>query len=76
MAFAHCPRCGNFDLQRIPRGHVVGAWFPTLWRVLFFPAYRCDACRHRFFSMRWFTRIEPSNVLRPPVAVSDDSQSH
>ncbi|MFZ0643634.1 MAG: hypothetical protein WA690_07690 [Candidatus Acidiferrales bacterium] len=31
----------------------------TVKRWLGFPAYRCDPCRHRFFSARQFRRIRP-----------------
>lgn len=47
---AHCRRCGNFDLQRISRGYVDGA-FAWLFRLALFRAYRCDPCRFRFFSI-------------------------
>jgi hypothetical protein len=50
--FAHCPRCGNFDLED---GTLV---FVKRW--MRFPAYRCDPCRHRFFSVLEFRRIVPS----------------
>jgi hypothetical protein len=33
-----------------------------LKRWLRFPAYRCDPCRERFFSVRLFRRIRPSMV--------------
>ncbi len=50
--YAHCARCGNLDLQRIDREYVTDGWFVWLRRWLQFPAYRCDPCRHRFFSLR------------------------
>ena len=57
-AFVHCPQCGNLDVQRISREHVSGG-FAWLKRLLHFPAYRCDPCRHRFFSLRQHRRILP-----------------
>jgi hypothetical protein len=33
-----------------------------LKRFLGFPAYRCDPCRQRFFSIRPYRRILPSTV--------------
>jgi len=58
--YAHCPRCGNFDLlpissQRVDRGPV-----RAVQRFLGVPAYRCDPCRRRFFSMLPLRRILPS----------------
>lgn len=50
--YAHCTRCGNLDLQRIDRRHVTEGLFVWLRRALRFPAYRCDPCRFRFFSLR------------------------
>ena len=47
----HCDMCGNFDLQRIGRGYVTG-WFAWAFRLAKVPAYRCDLCRNRFFSLR------------------------
>src|SRR4051794_32000161 len=51
VSWAHCSRCGNFDLQRISREYVLGAfaWLPRLAKM---PALRCEPCRHRFFSLR------------------------
>lgn len=48
---AHCPICGNPDLKRISPEHVKTA-FSFAWRFLHVPAYRCDPCRHKYFSMR------------------------
>jgi len=63
VRFAHCPRCGNFDLQRLPRNRVDQA--PLLWvkRFLGFPAYRCEPCRLRFFSLRPPRRIVASTIV-------------
>jgi hypothetical protein len=60
--FAHCPRCGNFDIEHISRERVEEGTLIFLKRWLRFPAYRCDPCRHRFFSVREFRRILPSMV--------------
>src|SRR5208283_463520 len=49
--FAHCPRCGNFDLEHISRERVEAGTLIFAKRWLRFPAYRCDPCRHRFFSV-------------------------
>lgn len=58
--FAHCPRCGNFNLGRIPRNRVDRDGLAFLKRLLHIPAYRCDPCRERFYSIRQFRRILPS----------------
>jgi uncharacterized protein with PIN domain len=47
---AHCPICGNHELKRISAEHVSGA-FAFLWRWLSVPAYRCEPCRHKYFSV-------------------------
>lgn len=61
--FAHCPKCGNFDLQRISRDRVEKGMLVFAKRLLRLPAYRCDPCRERFFSVRPFRRILPSNAV-------------
>ncbi len=60
--YAHCPRCGNFDLQQIARIHVERGTLVFLKRFLGFPAYRCDVCRERFFSILRYHPILPSLV--------------
>jgi uncharacterized protein with PIN domain len=60
--YAHCPRCGNFDLEHISRERVEAGTMITVKRWLGFPAYRCDPCRHRFFSARQFRRIRPVTI--------------
>jgi hypothetical protein len=57
--YAHCPRCGNFDLQRISRDRVDEGAFRWVERLLGFAAYRCDPCRMRFFSVLPYHRIVP-----------------
>lgn len=69
--FAHCPKCGNFDLEHISRDRVDDGTLLSLKRRLRFPAYRCDPCRERFFSARFFRRIRPSMIadgVQRPVA--------
>ena len=57
VIYVHCSRCGNLDLQRVSRDRVVEGVFIGMQRMLHFPAYRCDACRRRFFSLRPYRRI-------------------
>jgi hypothetical protein len=61
--FAHCPRCGNFDLQRMPRNRVDRGMLLFAKRFLGFPGYRCDPCRLRFFSILPPRRIVPSTIV-------------
>ena len=64
--YAHCPKCGNFDLERISRDRVEQGTLVFLKRFLGFSAYRCDPCRQKFFSLLPFHRILPS--MAPTVA--------
>ena len=52
VQYAHCDLCGNLDLQRVSSNHVSEGSLAWLGRLLHLPAYRCDPCRHRFFSLR------------------------
>ena len=67
--YAHCPRCGNFDLEHIGRDRVGFGASVFVQRFFGFPAYRCDPCRQRFFSLRQFRRILPSTVAEPTSGV-------
>jgi len=58
--YAHCPKCGNFDLQRIAHDRVDRGTLLFVKRFLGFPAYRCEPCRERFYSVRRPRRIVPS----------------
>jgi hypothetical protein len=58
--YAHCPRCGNFALDRISSDRVGEGTLVFLKRLLGFPAYRCAPCRERFFSSLPYRRIVPS----------------
>ena len=48
---AHCPLCGNPELKRISSDYVASP-FSFLWRFLHIPAFRCEPCRHKYFSIR------------------------
>jgi hypothetical protein len=48
---AHCPLCGNPELKRISSEYVATP-FSFLWRLLRIPAFRCEPCRHKYFSIR------------------------
>ena len=50
------------DLQQVARDRVVEELLAGLYRALHLRAYRCDGCRHRFFSLRKFRRITPTVV--------------
>jgi C4-type Zn-finger protein len=47
---AHCPLCGNLALKRISPEHV-DCLFGFVWRNLRIPAFRCEPCRHKYFSI-------------------------
>jgi transposase-like protein len=48
--YAHCPQCGGFALEKIPGRLALDGHLKWLKRILGFAAYRCPACRERFFS--------------------------
>ncbi len=48
---AHCPICGNIELKRISPEHV-DTPLGFLWSAIHIPAYRCEPCRHKYFSIR------------------------
>ena len=60
--YAHCPKCGNFDLERISRERVDDGTLLFLKRFLGVHAYRCNPCRQRFFSLLPYRRILPSTL--------------
>jgi len=66
VRYAHCPRCGNFDLGRVALHRVDTGTLITVKRWLDFPAYRCDPCRLKFFSVLPPRHIVPSTA---PVGV-------
>jgi C4-type Zn-finger protein len=47
---AHCPICGNPALKRIAPEHVSSP-FGIVWRKLRIPAFRCEPCRYKYFSI-------------------------
>jgi len=62
--YVHCPSCGNLDLQKVSRDRVVEGRLLGLRRMLRFPAYRCEDCRSRFFSLRKFRPVKPRESHR------------
>jgi hypothetical protein len=64
--YVHCARCGNLDLKRVSREHVVEDLFAAIKRFLRIPAYRCEPCRTRFFSVRPFRRIPALRLESSP----------
>lgn len=69
VLYAHCPHCGNLDLQMVARDRVANGWSSRCARLLRLPAYRCDECRHRFFSVRRYRRIRPNSEPQLMVAL-------
>lgn len=74
---AHCPKCGNFDLERISRERVDEGTLLFAKRLLKFRAYRCDPCRERFFSIRPLRPIVPSDTgvteVKMPAEIGTES---
>ena len=60
--YVHCPRCGNFDLQRISRDRVDQGTLLSVKRFFGLAAYRCDPCRQKFFSVLPYRKIVPSMI--------------
>ena len=60
---AHCAICGNCDLKRIAPEHVTG-FLSFFKRLLGVPAYRCNPCRHKFFSIRPLSKQVRDDQLR------------
>lgn len=52
MRHTNCPRCGNLELRHITNERVEKGGLRWLFRLLGVPAYRCDPCRMKFFSVR------------------------
>jgi C4-type Zn-finger protein len=55
---AHCPICGNLELKRISPEHV-NSPLRFLWRLLRVPAFRCEPCRYKFFSILPMRELQP-----------------
>lgn len=60
--YVYCPGCGNMDMQNVARDRVASGPMSALYRLLRVPAYRCENCRKRFFSLRRSRRIRPLEV--------------
>jgi C4-type Zn-finger protein len=70
---AHCPICGNHELKRISADYVPG---PTafIWRLLHIPAYRCEPCRHKYFSILPLQE-QPGREREPETEEEDENES-
>ncbi len=64
VMYVHCKLCGNLDLQHISSEYVYESRLAWLGRLLHLPAYRCDPCRYRFFSLRANRRIRAVRAER------------
>jgi len=58
---AHCPICGNQELKRIAPEHV-GALLGGVWAALRVPAYRCEPCRHKYFSILPYRNVRAEEM--------------
>lgn len=47
---AHCPKCGNFDVQNAESSAVAPGVVTTILRYLRASAYRCEDCELNFHS--------------------------
>jgi C4-type Zn-finger protein len=56
----HCPICGNLELKRISSEHVHSP-LGFLWRVLHVPAFRCEPCRYKYFSVLPMRELQPED---------------
>jgi len=63
LYLVHCPNCGDLDPQQLGRDRVFGGLRNSLKRILRLPAYRCEACRNRFFSLRLFQPVLPTSFV-------------
>jgi DNA-directed RNA polymerase subunit RPC12/RpoP len=63
--YAHCTHCGNLNLERASRDRVAHGTRLLLATLLNIPAYRCDHCRSRFFSVRPNKKIAPTRINAP-----------
>ena len=50
MRYAHCPKCGNFELQHVESSSLARGFAATVFRTLRASAYRCDGCELTFHS--------------------------
>jgi hypothetical protein len=71
VAFAHCPRCGNVRLQRVGRDRAAHGIKLAFAQVFQLPAYRCDPCRLKFFTIRPVLKI----LSKQPVAKNEEDAS-
>ncbi len=62
--YAHCPKCGGFSLEKIPGRLALDGHFKWLKRILGFAAYRCPACRERFFSGLLYRPVEAQRAAK------------
>ena len=70
VLYAHCERCGNLALEQIAPSEVPDGPF-RLFKLLFhIRAYRCDPCRHRFFSVLPARRMARAKSVRTPDAAT------
>jgi predicted RNA-binding Zn-ribbon protein involved in translation (DUF1610 family) len=65
IRFAHCPKCGSLEVQRISAEHGDGR-FRFLWRAMRLSVYRCPPCRERFYSV--LPRKNDEGTQSAPVA--------
>jgi hypothetical protein len=76
IGYAHCPRCGNVRLQKVSRDRVTYGLKLFVTRVLHVPAYRCEPCRLKFFTMRpTIKSLPPRDAAENDSAAEKASQT-
>lgn len=64
MRYAHCPQCGNFELQPVESSSVAPGFAATVLRKLRAGAYRCEICGLNFHSLGAVYNATPGNLAR------------
>ncbi len=73
LYLVHCPTCGDLELKQVGGDRVAGGLAAKIQQLLRVPAYRCEACRHRFYSLRHYRPVIPTQfedypaMPQPPV---------
>jgi hypothetical protein len=69
--YAHCPRCGNFNLERVSGD--AAARFGLVRRLPFVSVLRCDLCRLNFVTLRPL-RAPPAGAASAPEGSPTDNE--
>ena len=64
MRYAHCPQCGNFELQHVESSEVRPRLATAILRKLHAAAYRCEVCELNFHSLGAVYDATAGNLAR------------